>query len=88
MLNDIIKQLNKFKKKHGDIPVLYVYGEATELSVANLSTIYLVYTDLDVVGTSLIYSSSIKESNFISEKEYNSEKHIKFKPVVLITEKL
>ena len=88
MLNVLIKKLNKIKKKHGDIPVMYVYSDASELSLANLSEIYLVYTNLDVFGASLVYSASIKEGNFISEKNYDPEKHIEFKPVVLITEKL
>lgn len=88
MLNELIKKLNKIKKKHGDIPVMYVYSDASELSLANLSEIYLVYTNLDVFGASLVYSASIKEGNFISEKNYEPEKHTEYKPIVLITEKL
>lgn len=88
MLNELIKKLNKIKKKHGDIPVMYVYGEASELSLANLSEIYLVYTNIDVLGSSIVYSASIKEDNFISEKNYEPEKHTEYKPIVLITEKL
>ena len=88
MLNELIKKLNKIKKKHGDIPVMYVYSDASELSLANLSEIYLVYTNLNVIGTSIVYSASIKEGNFISEKIYEPEKHNDFKPIVLITEKL
>ncbi len=88
MLNEIIRKLNKIKKKHGDISVLYVYGNASELSLANLSETYLVYTNLDVCEASIYYSASINSENFISEKNYDPEKHIEFKPVVLITEKL
>lgn len=88
MLDDIIKQMTKIKKKHGAIPVLYMYSEASELSLANIKKVCLAYTDLEIDGSALIYSNQVNDENFISEKEYNAEKHTEFKPVVLISENI
>lgn len=88
MLDEIIKQLTKIKKKHGAIPVLYVFSEATEMSIAVLNDVYLAYSDIEFFGSSIVYSSNVNYENFINEKEYDAEKHPNFKPVVIITEKL
>lgn len=87
MLAELVRQLTKIKKKHGDIPVLYVYGDLSEMAIAHVTKAQVVYTNIDI-HEGLIYmtASEYKESNFISEKVYNAETHKEFKPVIFIME--
>lgn len=89
MLVELIKTLTKIKKKHGNIPILYVYDGLSEMTIVNLTHSYLVYTDIDIHSELVsISASEYKNSNFISEKMYDAEIHKEFKPVVIITEKI
>lgn len=88
MLFEVIKKLNKIKKKHGDIPLVYIYENLSEMTLVSLTEIAVAYTNIDLVGKDIITSSLIKDENFISEKEYDPSIHVGFSPVVFISEKL
>lgn len=88
MLFEVIKKLNKIKKKHGDIPLVYMYENLKEMTLVSLTEIAVAYTDIDLTGKDIISPSLIKEDNFISEKEYDPDIHKGFSPVVFISEKL
>lgn len=90
MLKDLIRQLTTIKKKFGDIPVAYVYGDHREMTLITITESKLVYTNLPIRDSIMVIDDiMIKKGSFINQAIYDQmENKTDFKPIVLITEKL
>ena len=90
MLKDLIRQLTTIKKKFGDIPVAYVYGDHREMTLVTITESKLVYTNLPIREHIMaIDDSMIKQGSFVNQAVYDQmDNKTDFKPIVLITEKL
>lgn len=90
MLKDLIRQLTTIKKKFGDIPVAYVYGDHREMTLVAITECKLVYTNLPIRDNiMLIDDNMIKKGSFINQAVYDQmDTKTDFEPIVLITEKL
>lgn len=90
MLKDLIRQLTTIKKKFGDIPVAYVYGDHREMTLVKITESKLVYTNLPICEHIMVIDDSmIKKGSFINQAVYDQmDNKTDFKPIVLITEKL
>lgn len=90
MLKDLIRQLTTIKKKFGDIPVAYVYGDYCEMTLATITESKLVYTNLPIRDNIMVIDDNIiKKGSFINQSMYDQiDDKTDFKPIVLITEKL
>lgn len=90
MLKDLIKQLTTIKKKFGDIPVVYVYGDHREMTLVTITECKLVYTNIPIIDTiTRIDNKMIELCSFISQSVYDQiDDKSDFKPIVLVTENL
>lgn len=90
MLKDLIRQLTTIKKKFGDIPVAYVYGDHREMTLVPITESKLVYTNLpNTDNITLIDNKMIDQGSFVNQAVYDQmDNKADFKPIVLITEKL
>lgn len=90
MLKDLIRQLTTIKKKFGDIPVAYVYGDHREMTLVTITESKLAYTNLLITDNiTLISDAMLKQGSFVNQAIYDQmENKTDFKPIVLITEKL
>lgn len=79
-LKSLIKELNKFKK-YGDMPVLYMYGNKSELTFVELGRVELVYIPetVEIVDSSF----SFKE---LSEIDFKLTAGEGYTPYILVTE--
>lgn len=84
MLLNLLSEINKAKKKFGDIPVIFVYDDISEMSVQVIDVAKVAYSNLDLENKTLIYSHNVSEDNFISVKAFDPETHTDFKPVLFL----
>lgn len=84
MLLSLLSEINKAKKKFGDIPVIFVYDDISEMSVQVINCAKVAYTNLDLENKTIIYSHNVSEDNFISVKSFDPEKHKDYKPVLFL----
>lgn len=81
-VKDLIKKLNKIKKKYDDAPVIYVYGDKPEMSFVELDDIKVLYskaTKDELCDTKFTLSQ-------FEKLEFSKEEKEGYLPYIILTE--
>lgn len=81
-VKELLKNLNKVKKKHDDAPVLYVYGNKTEMTFVEIDDVKVMYSKAN--------KEELCEKIFTLEQfeqmEFSKEEKEGYNPYIILTE--
>ena len=81
----LIKELNKYKK-HGDIPVIYIYGDHKEMSYVAIDRVDLFFINerIDII------ENKLSPSDFMNllDTDISKEQKDGYKPYIILSENL